>query len=68
MWWKRDNPYLSCVLIYKKYQRINICVLRRKKLEKKLSDKHRCTTITGKNQPNPENKSMPMPTNNKKKS
>ena len=37
-------------------------------MERKSSDKYSSTTLTGKNQPNTENKSMPLPTQTQQKS
>ena len=36
-------------------------------MERKLSDKYSSTTLTGKNQPNTENKSMPLPAQTQQK-
>ena len=58
---ERANPDLSRVLIYKKYQKINLCLLRPKKMDKKFSDEHRSTPLPGKTQPKSEKKSMPLP-------
>ena len=58
---KRDNTDLSQVLIYKKSHRINLCLLRPPKMDRKSSYKHRCTPLSGKTRKKSENKSMPLP-------
>ena len=46
MWIKRQNPNVSRVRIYKKYQGVNLFILR-KEMDRNLSDKHRSTTLSG---------------------
>ena len=61
------NLNLSWVLIYKKYQRIKLYRLIQE-LKRKSSKEHRFTLISGKTQPNPENKSIPLPDQTQQKS
>ena len=68
MWGEGANPDLSWVIIYKKYQIIKIYLLRTKKKERKLSDKHGSTPLPGKTQPKSENKSMPLSAQNQQNS
>ena len=66
MWWKRDNPYLSWVLIHKRAQIINFFLIRQK-ISRNLSGKHMSKRLPGKTQPNSENKSMHILTETEQK-
>ena len=55
---KRVNPNLSQVIIYKRYEIIKLFLLRLENMDRKSSDEHMFTPLTGKTRTKPEKKFM----------